>query len=180
MFKKYRFHVGLTLLVQSASFIILFFMLYRKKKSLANTFLALSAIGGIAGANVFAVLLTGIGVGTVITVISGAVIPEAGQTVFSQLLMNMGQNMSGMFETCMVAVLAAALCALIRVNGGFDALLYLVRKVFRGKRGGQLGIGLMVAAMDVATANNTVAIVMANPIAKEMSRDYGISSRRTR
>ncbi len=50
MFKKYRFHVGLTLLVQSASFIVLFFMLYRKKKSLANTFLALSAIGGIAGA----------------------------------------------------------------------------------------------------------------------------------
>ena len=50
MFKKYRYHVGLTLLVQSASFIILFFMLYRKKKSLANTFLALSAIGGIAGA----------------------------------------------------------------------------------------------------------------------------------
>ena len=50
MFKKYRFHVGLTLLVQSASFIILFFMLYRRKKSLANTFLALSAIGGIAGA----------------------------------------------------------------------------------------------------------------------------------
>ena len=39
MIKKYRFHIGLTLLVQSASFIILFFMLYKKKKSLANTFL---------------------------------------------------------------------------------------------------------------------------------------------
>lgn len=50
MFKKYRFHIGLTLLVQSASFIILFFMLYRKKKNLATTFLALSAVGGIAGA----------------------------------------------------------------------------------------------------------------------------------
>lgn len=50
MLKKYRFHVGLTLLVQSASFVILFFLLYSKKKSLANTFLALSAIGGIAGA----------------------------------------------------------------------------------------------------------------------------------
>ena len=37
----------------------------------------------------------------------------------------------------------------------------------------------MVAAMDVATANNTVAIVMANPIAKEMSQEYGISSQRT-
>ena len=50
MLKKYRFHIGLTLLVQSASFVVLFFMLYSKKKSLANTFLALSAIGGIAGA----------------------------------------------------------------------------------------------------------------------------------
>ncbi len=50
MFKKYKFTIGLTLLVQSASFIVLFFLLYKKKKSLANTFLALSAIGGIAGA----------------------------------------------------------------------------------------------------------------------------------
>ena len=32
--------------------------------------------------------------------------------------------------------------------------------------------------MDIATANNTVAIVMANPIAKEMSADYGISNRK--
>ena len=39
-------------------------------------------------------------------------------------------------------------------------------------------MGLMVAAMDVATANNTVAIVMANPIAREMSQDYGITPRR--
>ncbi len=50
MFKKYKFNIGLTLLVQSASFVILFFMLYNKKRSLANTFLALSAIGGITGA----------------------------------------------------------------------------------------------------------------------------------
>ena len=32
-------------------------------------------------------------------------------------------------------------------------------------------MGLLVGAMDIATANNTVAIVMANPIAKEMARD---------
>jgi Na+/H+ antiporter NhaC len=57
--------------------------------------------------------------------------------------------------------------------------LYFVRKVFRGKRGGQLGIGLLVTAMDIATANNTVAIGMANPIAQEMSRDYGISPKRS-
>jgi len=58
-------------------------------------------------------------------------------------------------------------------------LLYGIRRVFRGKRAGQLGIGLLVGLMDVATANNTVAIVMANPIASEMARDYGISNRKT-
>lgn len=58
-------------------------------------------------------------------------------------------------------------------------LLSFIRKVFRGKKGGQLGMGLLVGAMDIATANNTVAIVMANPIAKEMSEDYGISPSRT-
>ena len=39
-------------------------------------------------------------------------------------------------------------------------------------------MGLLVGAMDIATANNTVAIVMANPIAKEMSEEYGISPKR--
>jgi len=136
-------------------------------------------IGGVAGVNVFVVLLSGVLSGAIIMLASGAITPSAGQTVLSQLLMNMGSNMAGMFETCMVAILVAALCALIRTNGGFDALLYFIRKVFRGRRGGQLGMGLMVAAMDVATANNTVAIVMANPIAREMASDYGISPRRS-
>jgi len=40
-------------------------------------------------------------------------------------------------------------------------------------------MGLLVGAMDVATANNTVAIVMANPIAKEMAMEYGISARKS-
>ena len=47
------------------------------------------------------------------------------------------------------------------------------------KIGGQLGIGLLVGLMDISTANNTVAIVMANPIATEMAKDYGISPRKT-
>ena len=42
----------------------------------------------------------------------------------------------------------------------------------------QLGMGLLVGVMDIATANNTVAIVMANPIAKEMADNYGISPRK--
>ena len=136
-------------------------------------------IGGVAGVNVFVVLLAGIFSGAVIVLATGAIIPAEGQTVVTQLLANVGSNMSGMFETCMVAILVAALCALIREAGGFDALLYFIRSIFRGRRGGQLGIGLMVAAMDIATANNTVAIVMSNPIAKDLSCEYGITPSRT-
>ena len=128
-------------------------------------------IGGIAGFNVFLVLLAGIASGAVIMLATG-------QTAFTDLLSSMGTGAAGMFETAMVAVLVAAMCALIRVYGGFDALLYGIRKLFRGNKGGQLGMGLLVGTMDIATANNTVAIVMANPIAKEMSADYGISPKR--
>ena len=129
-------------------------------------------VGGIAGINVFVVLLAGI--------LSGSIIMLAtGQTAAYELLANMGSGASGMFETSMVAILVAAMCALIRVYGGFDALLGFIQKLFKGHKGGQLGMGLLVGAMDIATANNTVAIVMANPIAKEMSKDYDISSQRT-
>lgn len=129
-------------------------------------------LGGIAGINVFVVLLVGI--------LSGAVIMLAtGQTAATDLLASMGSGAAGMFETSMVAILVAAMCALIRVYGGFDALLGFIRRLFKGRRGGQLGMGLLVGTMDIATANNTVAIVMANPIAKEMSQDYGISPQRT-
>ncbi len=63
--------------------------------------------------------------------------------------------------------------------GGFDALLAAIHKMFRGKRGGQVGIGLLVGLMDISTANNTVAIVMAGPIAKEIAAEYGISPQRS-
>ena len=127
--------------------------------------------GGIAGINVFIVLLVGI--------LSGAgIMLLTGQTEATALLSSMGDGAAGMFETSMVAILVAALCALIRVYGGFDALLAFIQKLFKGNKGGQLGMGLLVGAMDIATANNTVAIVMANPIAKEMSQDYGISAQR--
>ena len=128
-------------------------------------------MGGIVGINVFVVLIIGIVSGSVIMLATGAI--EA-----TKLLSSMGSGASGMFETSMVAVLVAAICALIEHYGGFEALLSLIKKIFKGKKGGTLGMGLLVGAMDIATANNTVAIVMANPIAKEMAQNYGISPRK--
>ncbi|MBE5893695.1 MAG: Na+/H+ antiporter NhaC family protein [Lachnospiraceae bacterium] len=129
-------------------------------------------LGGIIGINVFVVLIIGIISGSIIMLATGA-------TAATDLFANMGSGAAGMFETSMVAVLVAAICALIDVYGGFEALLNLIKKVFKGKKGGALGMGLLVGAMDIATANNTVAIVMANPIAKEMAHDYGISPKKT-
>ena len=128
-------------------------------------------VGGVAGINVFVVLLVGILSGAIIMLVTG-------QTAATDLLTSMGSGAAGMFETSMVAILVAAMCGLIRVYGGFDALLSFIRSLFHGKKGGQLGMGLLVGAMDIATANNTVAIVMANPIAKEMSQEYGITPKR--
>lgn len=128
-------------------------------------------ISGIVGINVFLTLMIGIISGSVIMLVTGSV-------SFPELISGMGEGASGMFETSMVAVLVAALGALIKYNGGFDALLNGIRKLFKGKKGGQFGIGILVSLMDIATANNTVAIVMANPIATEMSRDFEISNKK--
>ena len=129
-------------------------------------------LSGIIGVNVFLTLIIGIVSGSAIMLLTGAV-------NFTDLLAGMGSGASGMFETSMVAILVAALCALIRFNGGFDALLKGIRRVFKGRKSGQLGIGLLVGLMDIATANNTVAIVMANPIASEMAKDFDIPARKT-
>lgn len=128
-------------------------------------------VGGIIGINVFVVLLVGIATGAVIMIATG-------QMAAVDLLSSMGTGAAGMFETSMVAILVSAMCALIREYGGFDALLSFIHKVFKGKKGGQVGMGLLVGAMDVATANNTVAIVMANPIAYEMAEEYDITPRK--
>ena len=129
-------------------------------------------VGGIVGINVFVVLLLGIVSGSIIMIATGA-------TLATDLLANMGSGAAGMFETTMVAVLVSAICALIREHGGFVALLNGIKSLFKSRKGGMLGMGLLVGAMDIATANNTVAIVMANPIASQMARTYDISRRKT-
>ena len=84
-------------------------------------------IGGIIGINVFVVLLTGIVSGAIIMLAGGHITPV-------ELLTNMGSGVSGMFETCMVAILVAAMCALIREYGGFDALLNWIHKISTERR----------------------------------------------
>ena len=64
-------------------------------------------------------------------------------------------------------------------SGGIALIIETIEKTVKGKRGAELGIGILVLLVDLCTANNTVAIVMANPIASEMAEEYGISKRKT-
>ena len=128
-------------------------------------------VGGVLGINVFVVLIGGVAVATVVKLSLGGGV--------ANVISSMGAGSSGMFEVIIVTLLVSMLSALMREFGGFDALLYAIKRIFKGKVGGQLGIATLVGAMDVATANNTVAIVMAAPIAKNISEEYGITNTKT-
>ena len=125
----------------------------------------------LLGINVFIVL----GLGIVLFFLIGG---AAGTVSFSSAFLAMGDGTNGMFETMIVTILVASISALMREHGGFEAILTLIRRFARSKRGGMLGICLLTGLMDVATANNTVAIVIAAPIAKEISTEYKIDPKK--
>ena len=126
----------------------------------------------IIGINVFIVLLIGI-----ILFVGAGII--TGSLTYSTALASMGSGMSGMFETMIVTILVASIAALMKENGGFEAILSLIKRKADSKRGGMFGIAFLTAFMDVATANNTVAIVIAAPIAKSISEEYHVEPRKT-
>ena len=126
----------------------------------------------IMGLNVFLVLMVGI----VLFIIAGAI---TGSITYTSALLAMGNGTAGMFETMIVTILVASIASLKKENGGFEAILSLIRKSADSKRGGMFGIAFLTAFMDVATANNTVAIVIAAPIAKDISTEYNVEPRKT-
>ena len=89
-----------------------------------------------------------------------------------------GQGTLGMSETLIVAILAGGLLKLIRWNGGITFLMDRIRKAIHTERGCEVGIFLLVSLVNLFTANNTVAIVIAGPIARELSERYHCQGRR--
>lgn len=126
----------------------------------------------LTGLNVFLVL----GIGILLFLVVGM---ATGALTYPKAFSMMGAGIEGMFETMIVTILAASISALIKENGGFAALLQFIRKHFRGQKGGMCGISLLTLIMDIATANNTVAIVVAAPIAKQISEEYHIPPQKT-
>ncbi|WP_028242501.1 Na+/H+ antiporter NhaC family protein [Pseudobutyrivibrio ruminis] len=122
--------------------------------------------------NVFKVLLLGCFMFIVVGMLTGSLTYVSG-------LSSMGTGIAGMFETMIVTILVASVASLIREHGGFEAILQLIRNKAGNKRGGMLGIAFLTMFMDLATANNTVAIVIAAPIAKQISEEYSVEPKKT-
>ena len=126
----------------------------------------------ILGVNVFLVLIVGILLFVVVGIITGSL-------AYPTALASMGNGISGMFETMIVTILVASIASLMKENGGFEAILEFIRKRADSKRGGMYGIAFLTAFMDIATANNTVAIVIAAPIARDITKEYGVDPKQT-
>ena len=128
-------------------------------------------IGALAGVNVFALL----GGGTIISIFVGLYTDSFAS---SKILMLTGSGLSAMYEIAIIAILAACISALVRLNGGFAWILGTVQNHVGSVKGAQLGIGALSLMMDIATANNTIAIVLAGPLAKKIAETYKISAKR--
>lgn len=129
-------------------------------------------IGALVGLNVFLLLVGG-------TVLSLGIGFAYGDFGLLDIFNIMGDGITSMYDITVISILVAGVVSLVRQNGGIDWILYIIRKCIHGKRGAEVGIAALSSIVDCATANNTVAIVIAGPIAKEIAEDYDISPKRT-
>lgn len=129
-------------------------------------------IGALFGVNVFVLLTGGIAVSAAAGLITGAVEP-------AELLPVIGSGMADMYEIVVIAILASCMSAMVKKNGGFEWVLSFVNRRMSGHRAAQYGIALLVGLLDLATANNTIAIVLAGPMAKQIADRRGIAATRS-
>ena len=128
--------------------------------------------GALAGINVFVVLIAGTLASVAAGLITGTMTVA---TVFSAI----GGGVTGMYDITVISITVAAISALVKEFGGIDFVLNFIKSRTKTKKGAMLSIGALVLGVDLSTANNTIAIVLAGPIAKEISDEFGIDPRRS-
>ena len=129
-------------------------------------------IGALIGINVFLVLIAG----TVLSIVVGV---WTGTITVSEMFTVMGDGVTSMYDITVISIIVACIVSLVRANGGIQFILDLIKSRIRGKRGAQAGIAALALLVDLCTANNTVAIVMSGPIAKEICDEFGVEPKRS-
>ncbi|WP_122643301.1 Na+/H+ antiporter NhaC family protein [Luxibacter massiliensis] len=129
-------------------------------------------IGALVGINVFLVLIGGTAVSLAVGVAAGSIAP---MDIFAVV----GDGVTSMYDITVISIVVACIVALVKEYGGILFILNLIKSRIKGRKGGEVGIALLALFVDLCTANNTVAIVMAGPIAKEISDEFDISPKRS-
>ena len=129
-------------------------------------------VGALIGINVFVVLVTG----TVLSLVVGV---ATGSLAAGDMFTSVGTGVTGMYDITVISIVVACIVSLVKEYGGIQFILNLIRRNIRGQRGAEAGIAGLALLVDLCTANNTVAIVMAGPIAKEISGEFGVNPRRS-
>ena len=129
-------------------------------------------VGALAGVNVFVLLAGG-------TLLAGAVGVLTGSLDLFAAVEAASNGMIGMAEIVILSIIIGGTLELIKRNGGIDYLLGFIKRRIHTKKGAEFGIAALVSLVDMCTANNTIAIVMAGPLAKDIAEEYDIDPRRT-
>ena len=129
-------------------------------------------VGALIGINVFLVLISGI----VISLIVGV---SMGHIALSEMFQVVGSGVTSMYDITVISIVVACIVSLVKEHGGIQFILNLIKSKINGRRGAEFGIALLAFFVDVCTANNTVAIVMTGPIAKEISEEFDVDPRRS-
>ncbi|MBF2778343.1 Na+/H+ antiporter NhaC family protein [Staphylococcus saprophyticus] len=132
----------------------------------------------------FVLILALFGVNVIIVLIGGIILSAIiglfyGTFDWIGLLNSISKGIIGMEDIAIIALLIGGLVALIQHNGGITWLLNFVRNRVKSKRGAELGIAGLVSVADISTANNTISILMAGPLAKDISDEYGVDPRKS-
>ena len=125
-------------------------------------------VTAVLGLNVMLVLI----IGMVLTGIIGML--DGSYDLFGWF-QAMADGIIGMSELIIVTLLAGGMLAIIRYNGGIDAIINALTKHIKGKRGAEFSIAALVCLVNICTANNTVAIITSGPIAKDISLKFGVN-----
>ena len=129
-------------------------------------------VGALIGINVFVVLIGG----TIVSLIVGV---ATGTLSVSEMFTVVGDGVTGMYDITVISIVVACIVSLVKEYGGIQFILDLIRKGIKGRKGAELGIAGLSLLVDACTANNTVAIVMAGPIAKEICDEFGVDAKRS-
>jgi Na+/H+ antiporter NhaC len=129
-------------------------------------------IGALSGVNVFVVLTGG-------TLFAGSVGIMTNSFDIWGFVSAVSKGINGMAEIIIISLLIGGMVEVIKFNGGINFLLDFIKNRISSKRGAEFGIALLVGVVDLCTANNTIAIVMTGPIAKDIADEYNIEPRRS-